>query len=116
VTSVDDAAQQFGSVNLGENETFEIEFAAALLTPIFKKVPPLLQHGAPVEGRGWAASSLFAFWRPRTEGGWFGFRDGPGLNPSPGAALSVYPEIAVLVCCTALIVHSLLTQRRSTRN
>jgi hypothetical protein len=95
------------------NALSSVLIAAALLAPLFKKLPPLLQLVGPVAGLGWAASSLFAFWRSRTEGGWFGFRDGPGLNPSPEAALSVYPEIVVLVCCAALIASSLVVRKRS---
>ncbi|WP_395155906.1 hypothetical protein [Ilumatobacter sp.] len=98
------------------NALSSVLIAAALLAPIFIKAPPLLKLGAPLAGMGWAASSLFAFWMSRTEGGWFGFRDGPGLNPSPEAALSVYPEIAVLVCCAALVVHSLVVRRRAASN
>ena len=95
------------------NALSSVLIAAALLAPVFMKAPPLLQHAAPVAGLGWAASSLFAFWMSRTDGGWFGFRDGPGLNPSPEAALSVYPEIVVLVCCAALIAYSLVIRKRS---
>ncbi|MGK0276982.1 MAG: plastocyanin [Ilumatobacter sp.] len=43
VTSKDDAAQQFDSGNFGENETFEVEFAAAGIYAYFCQIHPTMR-------------------------------------------------------------------------
>ncbi len=96
------------------NALTAVVIAGALLAPIFlTSSPHWLRHGAPALGVGWAATSLLAFWLSRTSTGWMGFQDGPGLNPSPEAALSVFPEIVVLLSCAALLAMWLLHRRPS---
>lgn len=94
--------------NIGEQFLLNAATAAAIATAMVVLVvrrssPRWLIAGAPAVGAGWAATSLFAFWKARRGDGWFGFRDVPGLNPSPEAHLSVFPEIVALVGCLALL-------------
>ncbi len=77
--------------------------AVALVAPMMTdRLSSVVQRFAPLLGIGWAATSLGAFWLSRTSGGFMGFRDGPGLNPAPEAALAVFPEIIVLLGCIVL--------------
>ncbi|NND75671.1 MAG: hypothetical protein HKN44_11760 [Ilumatobacter sp.] len=93
-----------------------VVIAAGLVAPlVVRTLPSWVRWSAPVAGIGWSAMSLLAFWLSRTSRGWMGFRDGPGLNPAPEAALSVFPEIAVLVCCVALLIPIVTTELRSRR-
>lgn len=39
-----------------------------------------------------------------TSGGWFGYLDQPGLNPTPEAPMAVYAEFVVLAAAIALLV------------
>lgn len=97
------------------NALSAVVIAAGLLAPlVVTKLPSWVSWSAPAAGIGWAAMSLLAFAMSRTSTGWMGFRDGPGLNPAPEAALSVFPEIAVLVCCLALVGIVLVGRQRST--
>ena len=89
------------------NAASAVAIAAALVAPLFIAAPTWLTRGGPLAGIGWGAMSLFAFFMARTDTGWFGFRDIPGLNPSPEAHLSVFPEIIVVVSCAALLVAAL---------
>lgn len=85
------------------NALTAVVIAVALIAPmVTDRIPSVVQRFAPLLGIGWAAASLGAFWLSRTSGGFMGFRDGPGLNPAPEAALSVFPEIIVLIGCIAL--------------
>ncbi len=85
------------------NAVTGVVIAAGLLAPLFTdRLPSWIGRFTPLLGLGWAAMSLLAFWLSRTSGGWMGFNDGPGLNPAPEAALSVFPEIVVLIGCAVL--------------
>lgn len=89
------------------NALTAVVIAVGLIAPMFTdRLPSVVTRFTPLLGLGWASMSLFAFWRSRTSGGWMGFNDGPGLNPAPEAALSVFPEIIVLVACIALVISS----------
>lgn len=77
--------------------------AAGLLAPLVSdRFPSWIPKWASSGGILWAVISLVAFVVARTDTGWFGFQDEGGLNPSPGAQLSVFPEILVLVAATLL--------------
>ncbi len=86
--------------------------AVGLIAPLLcNRVPSIVAVATPLLGIGWAAMSLFAFWMSRTSSGWMGFNDGPGLNPAPEAALSVFPEIVVLVGCLTLSASAAVAKR-----
>jgi len=81
-----------------------VVIAIGLLASVFvPKLPPVVRWAAPAAGLVWGATSLLAFFVARTDSGWFGFVDMPGLNPSPEAQLSVFPEIVVVLACGALL-------------
>jgi hypothetical protein len=99
-----DIGQQFLLNVLGA-----IAIAVGLVLPLFVRVPNVIWKLAAVGGVVWSALSLVAFYLAHeTDGGWFDFVDEPGLQPSPEAALSVFPEIIVLV---AMIILLALTAR-----
>jgi hypothetical protein len=60
----------------------------------------------------WGAVSLTAFYVARTSGGWFGFTDQPGLNPSPEAAIAVISESVTIALGLALLVTDLALRER----
>ena len=92
------------------NAITAVVIAGGLAAPMLTdRLPAWVGRFTPLLGLGWAAMSLLAFWLSRTSGGWMGFNDGPGLNPAPEAALSVFPEIVVLIGCAGL---SAVTFRR----
>ena len=81
--------------------------------PLFvKQLPDLLWKLAAVGGVAWAVVSLVAsYFAKRTDDGWFGFVDQPGLKPSPEAALSLVSEIIVLVAMVAALALTFLPRR-----
>lgn len=82
-----------------------VVIAIGLLAPVFARgLPGIVRLAAPAMGVVWGAVSLVAFFVARTDSGWFGFVDMSGLNPSPEAQLSVFPEIIVVLVCAALLV------------
>jgi hypothetical protein len=79
--------------------------AAGLLAPLaIAALPRWTSRAVAASATLWAGIGLVAFWRARTSGGWFGYRDQPGLNPKPEAPMAVYGEIIVLVGAVALLV------------
>lgn len=97
------------------NALSAVAIAAGLVAPlVIKKLPAWVSWSAPLAGVGWAAMSLLAFTMSRTSTGWMGFRDGPGFVPAPEAALSVFPEIAVLVCSIVLLAPFVTAKLRTT--
>ncbi|HSP30041.1 MAG TPA: hypothetical protein VLN74_15930 [Ilumatobacteraceae bacterium] len=93
------------------NALSAVVIAVGLLAPVFvTKLPPVVRWAAPAAGVVWAATSLLAFFVARTDSGWFGFVDMPGLNPSPEAQLSVFPEIIVVLTCSALLATTWLSR------
>ena len=74
-------------------------------TLVLAVLPTWLGRVAAVGGVVWGAISLVAFFVARTSGGWFGFTDQPGLNPSPEAALAVFGEAATVALGVAVLVR-----------
>ena len=72
-------------------------------------LPAWLGRVAAGGGVVWGAISLVAFFVARTTGGWFGFTDQPGLNPSPEAALAVFGEAATVALGVAVLVLGVLS-------
>lgn len=94
-----------------------VAIAVGLMAPVFARdLQRLVRLAAPVAGVGWGLVSLLAFFVARTDSGWFGFVDVPGLNPSPEAQLSVFPEIIVVLACAVLLVTVSTRDGRSARN
>ncbi len=95
--------------NIGEqflaNALGAVAIALGLVVPLFvKQLPDLVWKLAAVGGLVWAVVSLVAsYFAKRTDDGWFGFVDQPGLKPAPEAALSLISEIIVLVTMVALL-------------
>lgn len=86
------------------NAAGAVVIAIGLLAPVFARdLPKIVRWSAPAAGVVWGVTSLVAFFVARTESGWFGFVDMSGLNPSPEAQLSVFPEIIVVVTCAVLL-------------
>ena len=74
-----------------------------LLVYVLRVLPSWVGRVAAAAGVVWGAVSLVAFFVARTSGGWFGFTDQPGLNPSPEAALAVFAEAATIALAVALL-------------
>ncbi len=76
--------------NIGEqflaNALGAVAIALGLVVPLFvKQLPDLVWKLAAVGGLAWAVISLVAsYFAKRTDDGWFGFVDQPGLKPAPG--------------------------------
>ncbi|WP_040493370.1 hypothetical protein [Ilumatobacter nonamiensis] len=86
------------------NAIGSVFIAAGLVVPMFVAgLPVVARIAGPALGVLWGGISLLAFFVARTESGWFGFVDMSGLNPSPEAQLSVFPEIVVVLACVALL-------------
>ena len=106
-----DIPSEFGGVlglDIGQqfllNVLAAIVIAVGLILPLFVRVPNLIWRLAALGGIVWAAISLLAFYLAHeTDGGWFDYTDQPGLKPSPEAALSVFPEIIVIVSMVLLL-------------
>ncbi|MGH9134176.1 MAG: hypothetical protein ACRDZZ_09585 [Ilumatobacteraceae bacterium] len=114
----DEIPSEFGGVaglDLGQqfliNALGALAIALGLVVPLFvEAVPDFVWKLAALGGVVWAALSLVAFYLAHeTDGGWFDYRDQPGLKPSPEAALSVFSEAVVLVVAIVLLA---LTARR----
>ncbi len=85
-----------------------VVIAVGLLVPVLAPgLPRLVRVAAPAMGVIWGVVSLVAFFVARTESGWFGFVDMSGLNPSPEAQLSVFPEVIVVLACGVLLATAL---------
>jgi hypothetical protein len=82
-----------------------VVIAVGLLVPLVVRTRLFSWVGLGAAGGGvvWAAIALIAFKLARTDTGWFGFQDAPGLNPSPQAALAVFSETATVVLGLALV-------------
>jgi hypothetical protein len=99
---------------------FLLNFIAALVIAVGLLVPLFLRHPlmmwirmlAAFGGIVWAAIALIAFSVARTDSGWFGFQDQPGLNPSPEAALAVFSESATILLGLALLLLTLVWRPR----
>jgi len=88
--------------------------ALGLVLPlIIKQLPRWVWMAAAAGGIVWGIISVAAFFIARTDGGWFNFQDQPGFHPSPEAQLSVFSEIIVVICCTAVLGTGLATSSRS---
>jgi len=103
--------------NIGEqflaNALGALAIALGLVVPLLiKQLPDVLWKLAAAGGVVWAAVSLVAsYFAKRTDDGWFGFVDQPGLEPSPEAALSLVSEIVVLVTMIAALALAFLPRR-----
>ena len=82
---------------------------ALLLVFVVRVLPTWIGKVAAAAGVVWGAISLVAFFVARTSGGWFGFTDQPGLNPSPEAALAVFAEAATVALGVALLVADVIS-------
>jgi hypothetical protein len=90
--------------------------AIGLVLAITKVLPAWIGLLAAAGGVVWGAIALIAFFVARTDGGWFGFQDQPGLNPSPEAALAVCSEsVAVLLGVVLLGVTARTRSGRTPR-
>jgi hypothetical protein len=90
------------------NAVGAVAIAAGLVGAlVLALLPRWLGWLAAAGGVVWGAVSLTAFFVARTSGGWFGFTDQPGLNPSPEAALAVFSEVATVVLGVAVLVAGL---------
>ena len=107
-----DIPSDFGGVlglDIGQqfllNVLAAIVIAVGLVAPtVRQRCPMLIWRLAALGGIVWAAVSLLAFYLAHeTDGGWFDYTDQPGLKPSPEAALSVFPEIIVIVSMVLLL-------------
>jgi hypothetical protein len=74
-------------------------------------LPRVVALAAAAGGVLWGGISMVAFLVARTSGGWFGFTDQPGLNPSPEAAMSVFSEGVVIVLGLFVLGRLLVTPR-----
>jgi hypothetical protein len=83
--------------------------AVSLVLPLLPRWVGWLAAGG---GIVWGAISLLAFFIARTSGGWFGFTDQPGLNPSPEAALAVFSEAATVALGGALLIAGIFSRDR----
>jgi hypothetical protein len=90
--------------------------AIGLVAPlVVKSMSDAIWKLAAVVGAVWAALSLIAFYfAHETDGGWFDFTDGPGLKPSPEAAMSVFSEVIVLVAVIAMLALTVRPRRART--
>lgn len=90
--------------------------ALGLVLPLFlKSMSDTVWKFSAAVGFVWAGISLIAFYfAHETDGGWFGFVDQPGLNPSPEAAMAVFSEIIVLVSVIALFALTIRPRRTGT--
>jgi len=100
--------------NIGRQFLLNAIGAAAIavglvLTLVLAVLPPWLGRVAAAGGVVWGAISLVAFFVARTDGGWFGFADQPGLNPSPEAALAVFGEAVTVALGVAVLVLGVLS-------
>jgi hypothetical protein len=86
--------------------------AALLVTLVVPLLPRWIGWLAAAGGVAWGAVSLVAFFVARTSGGWFGFTDQPGLNPSPEAALAVFSEAATVALGVAVLAAGLFWRER----
>ena len=80
-----------------------------VLALVLAVLPAWLGRVAAGGGVVWGAISLVAFAVARTDRGWFGFTDQPGLNPSPEAALAVFGEAATVALGVAVLVLGVLS-------
>jgi hypothetical protein len=95
------------------NAAGAVAIAAGLVaTFVVPLLPRWLGWLAAVGGVVWGGVSLLAFFVARTSGGWFGFTDQPGLNPSPEAALAVFSAAATVVLGVALLITALVSRER----
>jgi hypothetical protein len=95
------------------NAAGAVAIAAGLVGAlVLALLPRWLGWLAAVGGVVWGGVSLLAFFVARTSGGWFGFTDQPGLNPSPEAALAVFSAAATVVLGVALLITALVSHGR----
>jgi hypothetical protein len=80
-----------------------------LLVYVVRVLPTWIGKVAAAAGVVWGAISLVAFFVARTSGGWFGFTDQPGLNPSPEAALAVFAEATTIALGVAVLVVDVIS-------
>ena len=80
---------------------------------VFATRPAWLGAATVAAGVAWGATSLLAFAIARTDRGWFGFRDQPGLNPSPQAAIAVYSEAVAIGLGLVILAITLLGTLRT---
>ncbi len=106
--------------NIGRQFLLNAIGAAAIaiglvLTLVVPVLPAWIGRLAAAGGVVWGAISLVAFFVARTSGGWFGFTDQPGLNPSPEAALAVFGEAATIALGIVVLVAGVLSGSASDR-
>jgi hypothetical protein len=95
------------------NAAGAVAIAAGLIAAIVLRiVPAWIGRLAAVAGIVWGAVSLTAFFVARTSGGWFGFVDQPGLNPSPEAAMAVIAESVTVALGLVLLAALLIRPER----
>ena len=103
--------------NIGEqflaNALGALAIALGLVAPMFvRRLPDLVWKLAALGGVAWAVVSLVAsYFAKRTDDGWFGFVDQPGLKPAPEAAMSVFSEVIVLVAMIGLLALTMRPRR-----
>ena len=85
------------------NAISALVIALGLVLAATKLLPSWIGLLAAAGGVLWAAIALIAFFVARTDGGWFGYQDQPGLNPSPEAAFAVCSESVTVVLGLALL-------------
>jgi hypothetical protein len=99
------------------NAVGAVAIAAGLIAAIVvQAVPAWVGKLALVAGVAWGAVSLTAFFVARTSGGWFGFVDQPGLNPSPEAAMAVVAESVTVALGLVLLAALLIRPETLTRH
>ena len=106
--------------NIGRQFLLNAIGAAAIaiglvLTLVVPVLPAWIGRLAAAGGVVWGAISLVAFFVARTSGGWFGFTDQPGLNPSPEAALAVFGEAATIALGIGVLVAGVVSGSASDR-
>jgi hypothetical protein len=112
----DDGYRDIPVGNIGRQFLLNAATAAAItvalvLAVVLRILPGWLGRLATVAGIVWGATSLIAFFLARSSG-WFGFRDQPGLNPSPEAAIAVFSEAATIALGVALLIVTVLRRER----
>jgi hypothetical protein len=88
-----------------------VAIAAGLVLAATRVLPRSIGLLAAASGVLWGAIALIAFFVARTDGGWFGFQDQPGLNPSPEAAFAVSSESATVLLGLALVAIAVRARR-----
>jgi hypothetical protein len=113
-----DGYQDIPVGNIGRQFLLNAGTAAAIgvalvLSDVVRILPAWIGRLAAAAGVAWGTISLLAFSFARSDRGWFGFHDQPGLNPSPEAAIAVFAEIGTVALGIALLLVGLRHRLRS---